>query len=85
MTSSAEVLDPQHLHHSLRYPRYTRACLYVDKGSAVAGVASCLPNSVQAQAGAFLELRAGADVIVEEKLLAEAGARQHIRESPVFF
>ena len=84
MISAAEVLHPQYLQH---FPviGVMRACLYGDKGSAVAGVASCLPNSVQAQAGAFLELRAGADVIVEEKLLAEAGARQHIRESPVFF
>ncbi len=34
------VLRPpcsRHLQHLSRYRRYTRACLYVDKGSAVAG------------------------------------------------
>ena len=39
MTSAAEVLHPQYLQHLSCFWRHTRACQYVDKGSAVAGVA----------------------------------------------
>ena len=40
MTSVAEASESQqHLQHLSCYLRYTRACLYFDKGSTIAGVA----------------------------------------------
>jgi hypothetical protein len=45
---------PQHLQHLSCYRRYTRACLYVDKGGAVADVAECAwRKSLAAQVALF--------------------------------
>ena len=47
VTSSAEVLYLRRQRHLSCYRRYTRACLYVDKRSAVAGVPKSEPSNAR--------------------------------------